>query len=266
MSLFLKEDSVFSILYNILQANVLRIPDERIVPLGVIEKPLLGKAKFRTTLGTILKETNDLDINENYLVNKRMASISGTETSQVNLSTGLEILTSFLTGFGINLPNIARFENVHRQWVDNGILASVLENQSIVKNALTKGFFGIPSNKLLVIDSIITSNDFTIHVSDVVRDNFSFNATAIAHEISETENKLKVLSSNNHSLTFKGEKNLPFAFTCLLFRINSNGKIVAMPPFTKQIPVVMGKREKKKMEKYLLTKQANLLDIVFEDS
>jgi len=275
MSLFFKDDPVFTVLHDALQANLLKVPDERIVPLGVIEKPLIGKAKFRTTLGTILKNPSDIDIDDNYLVNKRMASLSGTETNQTNIATGLKILNDFLKGFGVNLPNISlhfkevtnvtfSFENVHRTWMDNGVLAGVLEEQAIIKNALTKGFFGLASNKLLVIDSIITSNDFSIHVADEVQDSFSFNAAVIEQEINKVGGKIKVFSSNKRSLTFKGEKNLPFAFTCLHFKINTKGAIIEMPPYTKQIPIVMGKREKKKMEKYLLTQATEFIEIDFE--
>lgn len=250
MGLFFKDDPVFSVLHDVLQANILKIPDARIAPLGVIERSVLGTSKFRTTLGNILTKASDIDIDPAYLVTKPMANIAGEQTRRTDLQLGLEILGGFLKGFGVTLPNLGihfkdvtkvtfSFENVRRIWMDNGILAAELKDQRIERNAMTSGFFDFPASKLLLIDSVIVSNDFSIHAAETVDDSFGFDVQAITEEMGGVGGKLKVESRGSHTLTFQGEDSLPFAFTCVHFRLDGEGRITGMPAFTRKIPTVM---------------------------
>ncbi len=274
MNLFIQQDPVFSILNDVLQANILKVPEGRIVPLGVVEKPLAGKPKFRTTIGTILTEPTAVDIDPAYLETKPMVNISGEKTKKTDLKLGLEILGGFLKGFGVSLPNLDAhfrdvakvsfsFDHVNRTWMDNGILADELEDQRIRRNALTEGFFGLAASRLLLIDSVITSNDFSIHASETTDDGFEFNLSALKKEIGSVDGKFSVRESGKRSLVFQGEENLPFAFTCIRLQLNRDGHITGMPNYTKPLPNLMGGSGKMEMEKEKLSEDGGMVEIDF---
>lgn len=53
LSPFCKTDPILELLNDCLRASIIRLPDERIYPLNVIEKPRRERAKFRGYLGYI---------------------------------------------------------------------------------------------------------------------------------------------------------------------------------------------------------------------
>lgn len=253
MGLFIKEDPVFSYIHKILKANVLSVPDGRIVPLGVIEKPPFGTPKFRTTINAILNKLTLMELDFGYLATTPMANIAGEQTQSTNLSAGLQMLKGFLKGFGVNLPNLPvhfkdvtkvafSFENVERTWADNGLLAIEFKDLVIDKNALTQPFFDFPASKLLLIDSVVKSSDFSIHATETTRDAFSFDLASIQQEMGAKEAQLSVKAQGSHTLTFQSQISLPFAFTCIHLRLDEQGRISRMPAFEKPMPNMMNNR------------------------
>lgn len=260
MGLIFREDPVFGMIHEALQANVLSVPDGRIRPLSVIERPRTGSAKYRTTLAHVVREASDVSLNETYLETEPMANISGEHTQDMNIDLGLEMLAGYLRGFGVTLPNLKlhfrgiqrvsfSFENVQRVWADNGLLAQELRDKHIERNAVTEGFFGLLPTKLLLVDSIITSNDFSIHATETTDDGFTFNPTPIAETLEGTGSDLGVYVRNQRTLTFRGNAELPFAFTCVQLRLDKAGKIVEMPPFVKKVRRLMRSDRAEEWEK-----------------
>jgi len=274
--LFCPNDPILELLDEHLQASIVKVPDERIYPLRVIEKTNKKVAKFRGKLENITTiSIPEADLDE-LLEDKRMANISGTKSTATNSELGLKILQGFLKGFSANVPNLKAhfkdvtkvsfsFENVARKWIDNNLLGRELRDLIIDRaNPATAGFFNNPASKLLVIDSIITSNDFSIHVEDAVDDSFQFEAAAIQEELGKLNTKIEVASTSNLSLTFKGTQPLPFAFTTIELKLDSTGKVTKMPAYTKNLPQVFGSTDgafvKTKIEDEL-----GLIDIDFSE-
>ncbi len=254
MGLFFKDDPVFSLIHSVLKANVLSVPDARIVTLGVIEKPPMGTPKFRTTISTILDKPTDLELNTGFLSTKPMSNIAGEQTQATDLNAGLQMLRGFLKGFGVSLPNLTAhfkdvskvafsFENIERTWADNGLLALEFKDQTIVRNAMTQSFFGFPASKLLLIDSVIKSSDFSIHATETTRDSFSFDLDSVQHEMGAKKDQLSVEVQGSHTLTFRSSLSLPFAFTCIHLRLDDQGRVFDMPAFVKPMPNMMQGRE-----------------------
>lgn len=82
------------------------------------------------------------------------------------------------------------------------------------------------------MDSIITSDNFTIHVDDTDTVNFTANAAEIK-DLFKASATLKVAEIAKTTISFKREVPLPFAFTCLKFELDEAGRIVGMPPARK---------------------------------
>lgn len=124
-----------------------------------------------------------------------MTGISGERTQMTELSFGLKILQGFLKAFNGNIPNLAghfklvikvsfSFEPVKRIWMVNIILGQELAGTKIdTSNPGTAEFFENPKSKLLLFDSIITSNAFSIHVEEASNDAFGFEAAAIQQDL-----------------------------------------------------------------------------------
>lgn len=265
MKLFCKQDPLVEFFQKQLKANLLAIPEAKIQVLGVIEQQSQKVHKYQTkNIANILSQPTDLDVDkEIYVEEKAMANISGTNTTKTSIEFGLKVLKNFLKGFGVTLPSLEShfktvqtvsfsFNNVKRRWADNGLLGGALENQGIKKNPATAGFFGDNASKLLLIDSIIVSNNFSIHVVESEDNAFSFDSGAIADIMEGVNAKVTIETTDSLTLSFKGEDPLPFAFTCLELGLDQKGKIIKMPPYLKHIPTVMSTQQDGEFAKTLL--------------
>lgn len=252
MNLFCKpDDPILDLLHHELQANISRVPDGRLAPLSVLEHLADSRIKYRTQLPFILSRPTDLDLNDSYIEEKPMANISGEKTTRMDTAFGLKILRGFLQGFGVGFPNIDTyfkdtlkvsfsFENVKISWIDNGLLGDALKSQTIDRqNPVNAGFFADPPSKLLVVDAIITSSHFAMHVEETSISDFSINIQALKKELGKGETKLQAVETDNRTVVFKGKKPLPFAFTCLWIRLDATGRVVSMPPFSKKVRQVL---------------------------
>lgn len=244
MNLFCRpNDPILNLLHSVLNANLARVPDGRLAPLTVLELSPGKRLKLRTALPHILSFPTEVELNERLFETKPLASISGEKSTSTDAALGLKILNGFLQGFGVSLPNLNlhfkdatkvsfSFESVKTTWIDNGLLGEFLTNQTINKNnPMTAGFFANPPSKLLVVDSIITSANFSMYVEESTRDEFEIDIAALKKELGQAKTKLEAIESGKRTVTFKGPKPLPFAYTCIRLELDGQGKIVAMPPF-----------------------------------
>ncbi|MCB0532002.1 MAG: hypothetical protein KDD14_07360 [Saprospiraceae bacterium] len=274
MNLFCKpDDPIISLLHQELNANISRIPDGRLAPLGVLELLPSNSTKYRTTLPNILARPTDLDVNDSYFQTRPMASISGEKTTNTEASFGLKILQGFLQGFDASLPNLGMyfkdatkvsfsFENVKITWIDNGLLGEALIDQSIdLRNPMTAGFFTTPASKLLCIDAVITSSNFTFNVEESTHDNFAINLEALKKELGQAETKLEAIESGKRTVRFKGKQPLPFAFTCLWLQLNPEGRILAMPVHEREVRSVFGTGPKQDLPKYQISPELALINL-----
>ena len=274
MNLFCKpEDPVLDLLHRELSANISRVPDGRLEPLMVLELPPRGKPRLRTTLANIVDWTEDVALDKTFFQTKPLASISGERTTSTDASFGLKILSGFLKGFGASLPNLRAhfkdvikvsfsFENVKITWLDNGLLGKSLINCKVSRgNPMTADFFGDPPAKLLVVDAVITSTNFSFHVEETASDKFSIDMEAIKKELGQAEVKLQAEEAGQRTVMFKGTKPLPFAFTCLLLKLDDKGNILAMPVFRPRGPLTFTGGPQENFQKYQISAEPALLEL-----
>lgn len=260
MALFpLCEDPLIKTLRRLFNANIVLVPDERVQPLSMVAK--IGRKNFfRGELAPLL--TSPGALSKGPQVKKaNMANIAGKQSREVTLDVGLEILDGFLRGFGIPSAQVRAkfkgaskvsfsFNKVERRYVDVNELGQRLRGQVIDKeNPAAEIFFNEESAKLLLIDGVITSQDFSINVEESSQKNFKLDVPAIDAIVGSLKPELKVASQSGLDLTFQGDKALTFAFTCLKINILKNGKIKGMPP-ARRVPALGIGTQKKSSKAY----------------
>lgn len=238
LRLFCKEvDPLVAVLKDWLRAEILRVPNGQIKPLLVIERE--GKHLHpRGTLSRLITHPAGFLLSPEHAQKEFLADLSGVRSQSAELNVGITIADNFLSGFGFNsgIRSVIQgatslsfsFNNVHKYALDNGLLGNALRQQTIDRsNAANGGFFG--GSDLLVVDSIITSDNFTIHVDDTDTINFTVKAAEIK-DLFKASATLKVAEIAQTTISFKREIPLPFAFTCLKFELDEAGRIIGMPP------------------------------------
>src|SRR5205085_4284329 len=183
-------DPLTTTLREVFGANIMRVPEERIQPLSVIASQD-ARSKFRGALAPFVSGQPQLVFNPADLINSQMADVSGRRSRKVSLELGLQILEGFLQGFGIPSAGVSAklkgalevsfsFKNVGRCYVDNNWLGRILAGRVIDKeNPAAEIFFREDAYSFLVIDSVITSSDFSISVERTESQGFNFDIPAI---------------------------------------------------------------------------------------
>jgi hypothetical protein len=230
-------DELVDTLTDVFNANIVRVPEARIQPLAVVASRR-GKSSFRGELPPLLASP----ITPPSVQTSRMADLSGKRSRRVKLDLGLDILDGFLRGFGV--PGAAlrqqfegaaevsfTFREVERRFVDVNELGQALKNSRIAPdNPAAAIFFGYQPYDFLLVDSAITSREFTIQVEHKQNADFKLDIPAIQDLVAKASASVAVASSAGLDLSFKGPQALGFAFTCLRFALGEDGRILALPP------------------------------------
>jgi hypothetical protein len=221
-------DPLLSLLRETFKANPISVPEERIRPLVV-----LSKTKTTTYLGPL----EDLLVGNAAIMiapeDSTMADVSSKSTKKVSLKIGLQIMDGFLKGFGVGSGTIASsfegtsevsfsFQNVTRNYINVTALSKLFKNRKFDPNDAIVNSFIDDEAKCLIITSVITSNNFTMRKAENSEVNIDFDVKAISDSLS-TENKIIVSSSNSLEISFKGKKQLAFAYTAAVFEIDDDG-------------------------------------------
>lgn len=232
------EDPLVKTLRELFGANIVRIPEERIQPLSAIVKTGRNLFYQGTLAPLITGQTAELTAIP--IESSRMSDVSGRRSRDVNIELGFEILDGFLRGFGIpsggirtHLKDASKvsfsFSKVSRSYVEVNHLGQILKGRTIdKKNPAANEVFNGRRSKLLVIDSVISSNDFTISVESSRSQHYKLDIPAVEAFIASVKPELKVSSSSGLELTFQGDKNLGFAFSCYELDLDSKGRIKGM--------------------------------------
>jgi hypothetical protein len=222
------DDPLLSLLRETFNANPISVPEERIRPLVV-----LSKTKVTTYLGPI----DDLLVTGSTITiapeDSSMANVSAKSSKSVSVDLGLQVMDGFLKGFGVGSGTIKSsfddtdkvsfsFQNVTRNYVNVTALSKLLKNRKFdTTDPIVKTFISEEA-KCLIITSVITSNNFTMKKEGKRDTNIDFDIKAIRDSLS-TENKVEVSSSNSVEISFKGQKQLAFAYTAAVFEIDDDG-------------------------------------------
>ena len=213
------EDPLVTTLTSIFPANIIRIPESRINPLVVFSR---HKREYRLLGGVndILKnEVKDIEL---YLEKSSLADLSGKKSSTINFELGFKILEGYLRSFGISSAGVKNhfkgvesisfsFKKVEREYINPFKIGKILSSQEFdTNNAMFDS-----KVQLFLIDSIITSKDFSVSLEKVSSKSINLNIPAIQDYVGKINKEIKVEGTTGLEVTFKGEKSLPFAFTCL---------------------------------------------------
>jgi hypothetical protein len=116
-------------------------------------------------------------------------------------------------------------------FVDINVLGRALTNRIIdLQNPATSIFSQDGTHTFLVIDSVITSSDFSMRVDKTSSQSFKLDVPAIQTIVSQANVEVKVSTASGCDLVFQGDKWMAFAFSCIRLYLDENGTITAMPP------------------------------------
>jgi hypothetical protein len=220
--------------------NIIRVPEQRYEPLTVLAADR-DETYFRGSLSAIVLG-DAFAIDPLLIASSVMARISGRRTRAVDIDLGLKILEGFLSGFGVPPAGITTkfsgaskvsymFQDVHREWADINSVGRILKGRIIDKeNPAAAIFFGPQAYDFLILDSVITSSNFTISVERAKNTGFKLDIPAIQKIVNDSGTAVTLVSSTGLDLTFKGDKQLAFAFSCVRFALSEEGAIEALVP------------------------------------
>jgi hypothetical protein len=264
-----RADPIVTTLREVFGANILRIPEERIQPLTVLARRE-SKQSFRGDVETLFDDRLEAMPPET----GRMADVSGKRTRRVDADVGLEILSGFLSGIGIESPKINAqfakaqevsfsFGDVERRYVEPGRIGKALQDKVIDRESpATAIFFGEDAYQLLLVDSVIISNQFTISVDKSSDASFKIDVPAIQQVVGDLHVGVKVSTATELDVSFHGEQKLTFAFTCQRLFVDENGRITQIDPNNQMLNAAAEGQEIRYVpDKVLLSSEPELVDL-----
>lgn len=236
-------DPVESLLRETFKADILRVPEVRVQPLGVIARRG-ERARLVGTLGGLLQGTSPFSVTPD--APTPVADVSGKRTLSISLKLGLDLLRGMVQGFGVGL-DAARvelalgerskiafsFEEVERVAVNLGELNRALLRRKLQTAApgttifFSEGPWGEPY-QLLLIDSVLRSGRFRVHVEG--GGDLRARLPDLGGLLDGTA--LSVEQSAERELTFRRATGQPapsFAFTCLRVYLKEDGAMTLAP-------------------------------------
>jgi len=227
-----KSDPLLNLLRDTFDATPLRVPDQRIKPLYVIAKNGII-SKFVGRVDGLFSDIDSLHIIEH---RSKMANVTATKSQHVKLDLGLDVMDGFLKGMGVSSASIKEsfdgatkvsfsFQNVVRHWLDIGLLGKLLSGKILNASSPTTAQFLNHEAICMVIDSVITSNNFSMSVEKATKNSFKLNIPKIEGLLKAQKNSLVVQSSGSREVSFKNPTSLTFAFSGIIIHPSHSGKI-----------------------------------------
>lgn len=262
------QDPVVKKLRQIFEANILKVPEERFQPLVTILR-IDGKNSWWGKLPNMV-DGDLLDLYE-MIENSSMADISGKVSKSTDVAVGIEILEGFLKGFSLPSASIAAhfqdaskvafsFKNVVREYFAPANLVEYLNGTPLDTNRSDTKQIIDGETELFVIDSIITSSDFSIHVTEATGGGMDLDIPTIEALVTEGNAAMSVKKESDTAISFKGDKALTFAFTCLRCDVDAAGRITLRP---KMLPRGVFHEAVEGLEHTLLSEEAEMIEIAF---
>lgn len=226
------DDRLLTILRDTFKASPIKVPEERIKPLVALEVNK-QKVKFIGDLNHLLDDPNPIIIKAQ---TSPMANLSATNSKTVDTELGLKIMGGFLQGFGVEGASLDfafkgakkisfSFQNVTREFIDIGELGNILSKRNFnLKNPVNQPFIDETST-CVVIDSVIRSDNFSIHVEEANSSDFKIDTQEIANVLGSGESKVSTKSSSDLNISFQGNVPLAFAFTGFVLLSDEEGSI-----------------------------------------
>jgi hypothetical protein len=231
------DDELINTLQGVFNANIVRVPEARIQPMTVIALSS-RKPSFWGYLNELLETS--IQVAKSAIQESRMADISGKKSKSVSVDVGLQVLQGFIGGFGLPSSAITTkfmgartvsfsFQEVIRYFISPSQLGNLLQGHALDVDKASNTVFFRNEAQLLVVDSVITSKDFSITVESLKTKDFTLDIPAIEKMVGQAKVGVQVTSNSGLDLRFKGETALTFAFTCLVCELDEAGRIALKP-------------------------------------
>lgn len=218
-----KQDNLLKALIDTYDATPLRIPDSQTKPLDIIAYRGV-KSKNRGPLGDIL-------VNADAILPKFKKSQQATpqfsKTNNLTFEFGLKLLEGFLKGFNISINPLEgninhdnelsfEFQNVKKEYVDINLLGRHLKDCRLdLENAAVSIFTRDKKPMdMYLINSVLKSNEFTVHVKKKVDDSGKI-VIPMLEKITDGSIEITNVGEQSYSMTFKHKRYLTFAFSCV---------------------------------------------------
>lgn len=236
------------------EANPVRIPEERLQPLVILGK-IKSKSYFLGNVNNFEKLNNTKKAPK--INRSKLANVTNKKTKEVNLDVGINILEGFLSGFGINAKLFGEiktclngvkslsfsFDDVVRLYVEPIEVSNwLLENNTFLKSQAIIPF-SEEGKDLYIIDSVITSKSLSINIESKSDNNFIANIPTIQNILSSTDIKIETSLTNQTGITFKGDKSLTFAFSCLSLYWDKSKTLISILPNTELVNLGLGENK-----------------------
>ncbi len=224
-------------LRDIFEANPLKQPNPRYTPLSLIEI----KDKKTYPLGRL----SDLILggqNLNVEIRKEaMPAISNSWSKKANINVGVDLMSGFFKGFGLDAVGISAsfknakqfafsFENVERHFFEPLELGKVLSDHEIkanTENIFISKIMASGKYSLGLITDAIVSNNFSIATYSDSDTSVGINVPLIENYIADLNTKTTIEKKESNVIKFVQPNPIPFAFSCIELKIDKNGKFIA---------------------------------------
>lgn len=232
------DDPFVSELRDVFRANVLRIPEERIVPLTVLVSTRQG-VRFVGSIGSLLAGP-PLDVAAADVKESDMASLNNRRSRLLESEMGLKVLSGLLSGMaGRDVPEVSAhlkeaksirfcFPTVNRRYIEIGRIGQLLADRELNHANLLFGALLDPKATVRLIDSVITSRDFEIDLGDDGNAKLKVDAGRLREILAGA--KVEVEATDAKHLSFSSKHDLSFAFTCVNVGLSQDGAIRAIAP------------------------------------
>ncbi|RRR66658.1 MAG: hypothetical protein EI684_20370 [Candidatus Viridilinea halotolerans] len=233
-----RADPLVRLVHELYGANMVRVPDARVRPLGVVIHRQ-GRSFFRGSLLPLLTERQPLGLQAE---DSLLTDISGRRSRRVALDLGLHILRGFLSGFGlphagleVGLHGAAylafAFPAAQRTALDINALGWALAERRIERtNPAAALLFNDPPYELLLIDSIITSRQIAIVVGNARKQRLNLDLAALREALAELGGSVESGTEGEVELILRSKAELTFAFSCVHVCFDADGQITSLPP------------------------------------
>jgi hypothetical protein len=156
--------------------------------------------------------------------------------------TGAEILSGLVAGLAEGpAPRIGThfressafrfsFPNVERHYIEIGRLGQLLAGKQFDRSNALYDEIVDPKSSVQLIDSTLTSADFTIESADNDRASFKVDVEGLKETLGAA--KIDLDASDAARLTFRSKRRVAFGFSCVTVGIGSKGKIRKIAPST----------------------------------
>jgi hypothetical protein len=272
-----KDDPIFQALRSLFGATVLKVPDDRTKTLDVIAQredhgKWVGRLKNAFAGDSLPVDQLESSVAPPY----RVADISGKRSSALDIEVGLSVLEGLLKGFNIPSAKIAtefkkaralsfKFDDVKRAQADAFLLGKVLEGQQVERTAATEMFFEEPKWAFLVIDSVVTSTDFSVKVEKSTEGSATVDLGAIAKIVGDVKTNVKATVTSELEVSFQGPEALTCAFTASKFHLDSDGTVSRTDPevgrvFLESVARTEGAKVDYTPDRVILPRETTLFD------